>query len=100
MTVWLPYLDHPKTYRGVIEDMKKNVPAGACVASRGLTEPQRAMFHYFAGITSLPETDRCNALLVHTGSAVEPAHGNEWQLVWHGTRPGDDKEYFWLFARP
>jgi len=100
MTLWLPYLDHPKTYRGVIEDMKKNVPAGACVVSRGLTEPQRAMFDYFAGVTSPPPSAGCDYQLVQTSTPAEPKMGDEWRLAWRGTRPGDDKEYFWLFTRP
>jgi 4-amino-4-deoxy-L-arabinose transferase-like glycosyltransferase len=103
MTLWLPYLDHSKSYRGVILDMKKTLPAGACVASRNLTEPQRAMFHYFAGVVSLrdssPAAGQCTALLVHTPTNAEPPHGAEWKLAWRGTRPGDDKEHFWLFSR-
>jgi hypothetical protein len=97
MTIWLPYLDHPKTYRGVIYSMSAELPAGSCVATRGLTEPQRAMFDYFGGI--LPGPESCPVLLVHSSTPAEPPHGNEWKLVWRGTRPGDDKEFFWLLRR-
>jgi len=38
-------------------------------------------------------------LLVHTSSAATPAPGAEWSPLWHGTRPGDAKEFFWLFSR-
>ncbi len=103
MTIWLPYVDYPKTYRGVINSMNAELPAGSCVVTRGLTEPQRAMFHYFADITALaetkPEAARCASLLVHTSAPAEPQHGAEWRLAWRGTRPGDDKEFFWLFRR-
>jgi 4-amino-4-deoxy-L-arabinose transferase-like glycosyltransferase len=103
MTLWLPYLDHPKTYRGVAEEIKAKLPASGCVASRNLTEPQRAMFHYFAGVVSLREASSaaasCPALLVHSSTPAEPPHGGEWQLAWRGTRPGDDTEYFWLYSR-
>ena len=97
MTLWLPWLDHAKSYRGVIADMQRARPKGECVSARNLTEPQRAMFHYFAGI----EAGRrdCPLLLMHTPHAQAPAPGQGWQLLWRGTRPGDSKEFFWLYER-
>jgi 4-amino-4-deoxy-L-arabinose transferase-like glycosyltransferase len=97
MTLWLPWLDHAKSYRGVIADMQRARPPGQCVMARGLTEPQRAMFDYFAGIR--PRTAPCPLLLIHTSSAQAPAPGDGWQLRWQGTRPGDTKEFFWLYQR-
>lgn len=95
MTLWLPALDYGKTYRGVIASMNEKRPAG-CVATFGLTEPQRAMFDYFAGIRA-PAAPECKLLLVHTDVAREPALGG--RLLWRGTRPGDTREFFWLFER-
>jgi 4-amino-4-deoxy-L-arabinose transferase-like glycosyltransferase len=97
MTLWLAWLDHAKTYRGVITEMQRARPPGQCVTPRNLTEPQRAMFDYFAGITATQA--QCPLVLVHTPSAKPPAMGEEWQLRWRGTRPGDTKEYFWLYER-
>ena len=101
MTLWLPWLDHAKSYRGMIADMQRSRPkAAGCVASRGLTEPQRALFHYFAGMRTLREPSAdCPLLLVHTASAQPPALAGQWTLAWHGTRPGDEKEWFWLYSR-
>jgi 4-amino-4-deoxy-L-arabinose transferase-like glycosyltransferase len=96
MTLWLPWLDHAKSYRGVILDMKAHAAPG-CIAARGLTEPQRAMFHYFAGIQA--GVRDCPNLVVHTPSAEMPDPGTEWKPLWRGTRPGDSKEFFWLFSR-
>ena len=99
MTLWLSWLDYAKGYRGVIADMQavRSQKAG-CVATRNLTEPQRAMFHYHAGIHA-PSGPDCPWLLVHTGSAQAPAPGDSWKRAWQGTRPGDKKEFFWLFSR-
>jgi hypothetical protein len=36
---------------------------------------------------------------VHTPSVKPPAIGEGWELRWHGTRPGDTKEFFWLYER-
>jgi len=99
MTLWLPWLDYAKSYRDVIAAMHAvRVQQPGCVATRNLTEPQRAMFHYHAGIAAGAGKD-CRWLLMHTPSAQAPAPGNEWKLAWQGTRPGDTKEFFWLYRR-
>ena len=98
MTLWLPWLDHAKSYRGMIAEMQRVRPKGECVNARDLTEPQRAMFHYFAGIRAGGKQD-CPLLLIHTSSAKPPALAEGWQLRWQGTRPGDTKEVFWLYER-
>ncbi|HSU76258.1 MAG TPA: glycosyl transferase [Burkholderiales bacterium] len=97
MTLWLPWLDYAKSYRGVIADMQRALPKGQCVSARNLTEPQRAMFHYFAGIEATRRD--CPLLVIHTSSVQAPALGEGWQLRWRGTRPGDSKEFFWLYER-
>ena len=103
MTIWLPFLDHSKSYRLVVADFQRHLAPGPCVASRNLTEPQRAVFHYFAGLRSLREggegAAECSQLLVHSSSTTEPPRPRGWKLTWRGTRPGDEKEYFWLFSR-
>jgi 4-amino-4-deoxy-L-arabinose transferase-like glycosyltransferase len=95
MTLWLPWLDHAKSYAAVIGNMQRHL--AGCVSTKGLTEPQRAMFHYFAGIKA--SSADCPMLLIHTGTPQAPQPGDGWRLVWSGTRPGDTKEYFWLFRR-
>jgi len=95
MTLWLPFLDEAKSYRSVATAIQGNVPAEACVAGRDLTEPQRAVFHYYLGVVAGRE---CPLLLVHSSTPSAPAPGREWTLVWRGTRPGDEKEFFWLFS--
>jgi hypothetical protein len=80
----------------VIMSMLEKKPDG-CVATFGLTEPQRAMFDYFAGIRATPASEVCALLLVHTDASKEPALGGT--LLWRGSRPGDEREFFWLFER-
>jgi len=99
MTLWLPWLDYAKSYRGVAAQMHAvRVQKPGCVATQGLTEPQRAMFHYYSGIRA-PSGKDCPWLLIHSGSAQMPAPGDGWKPAWRGTRPGDTKEFFWLFSR-
>lgn len=105
-TLWMPWLDYSKTYRGMIVEMERARPKiDTCVASRDLGEPQRALFHYFAGIVSVPESSeaarQCRLLLVQAGRDPNvPPHAPEWKLVWGGIRPAEYSEHYWLFSRP
>ncbi|MGQ0652026.1 MAG: ArnT family glycosyltransferase [Betaproteobacteria bacterium] len=104
-TLWMPWLDYSKTYRGMIAEMQKARPKlEGCVASRDLGEPQRALFHYFAGIVSVPEgspaAQDCRLLLVQAGrDPGVPPYTPDWKLVWGGIRPAEYSEHYWLFIR-
>jgi len=95
MTLWLPFLDDAKSYRSVATAIQANVPAETCISGRNLSEPQRAVFHYYNGVVAGRD---CPLLLVESSTPEAPAPGRQWSLVWRGTRPGDNKEFFWLFS--
>ena len=104
-TIWLPYLDSRRSYRPVAESLVAHLPAGTCVASRNLGEPQRALLEYFAGLTAirddLPAANACQALLLQLGHDDDDAPPDSaWEKVWEGRRRGDDTERFILFRRP
>src|SRR5207248_6597573 len=89
MTIWLPYLDSRRSYRPVAESLATELRPHACVASAYLGEPQRALFHYFAGLVTvrLEMTSRndCDTLLVqYTRHDEEPFIPLEWQPTWVG----------------
>jgi 4-amino-4-deoxy-L-arabinose transferase-like glycosyltransferase len=103
-TIWLPYLDSRRSYRWAAESLAKALPATGCVASRNLGEPQRAVFHYFAGIKTVREEvtpqHQCPALLVQYGRLDgAPSAPPGWTAYWSGGRRGDDTERFVLYAR-
>jgi 4-amino-4-deoxy-L-arabinose transferase-like glycosyltransferase len=51
MTLWLPWIDYGKTYRGVSADFRRALgPHPGCIARRGLGLAQRASLDYFNGI--------------------------------------------------
>ena len=80
------------------------MPRGACLASRNLGEPQRALFRYFANIDTVREEVKpvhdCTLLLVQYGRlAAEPEAPDGWQPIWSGARKGDDTERFVLYKR-
>lgn len=105
MTLALPWLDAGKSYRAMIASLQQALPdRHACISSRSLGEPQRAMLEYYVGIlTRRTETHKgieCDLLLVQ-GFARNPEAppGPEWNKIWEGNRPGDRSERYWLFQR-
>jgi 4-amino-4-deoxy-L-arabinose transferase-like glycosyltransferase len=104
LTLWLPYLDYGNAYRTVAASLAAALPRdGACVASVGLGESQRAMFDYYAGLItrrleSGADSRGCAWLLVQ-GTPHRPpaAAGRRWHEVWEGARPGDEAERFHLY---
>jgi 4-amino-4-deoxy-L-arabinose transferase-like glycosyltransferase len=105
MTLWLPYLDAGNSYRSLVADLQGHLPrVRSCLVNRDLGESQRAMLHYFAGIVTHREgtsaAKACSLLVVQVrGNDRPPQHGEEWNVVWNGSRPGDAKERYWLLRR-
>jgi 4-amino-4-deoxy-L-arabinose transferase-like glycosyltransferase len=103
-TIWLPYLDSRRSYRSVAEELMPHLPAQRCVASRNLGDPQRALFHYFAGLATVREErvadHGCDLLLAQFGRREgSPVAPSGWEIVWFGHRRGDDTERYVLFRR-
>ena len=103
-TIWLPYVDSRRTYRHMVEDAARFFPGTGCIASRDLSEPQRALFYYFSGLTTVREEvqpkHNCAALLVqYSRQVVQSAPPPGWTPVWDGHRRGDDTERYILYIR-
>ena len=102
MTLWLPWLDSGKSYRGMIESLTYALPANhGCVASRNVGDTQLAMLHYFGHLTaSRHAADSCDLLLVQSGPVMAAQVPDEhWKQIWEGGRPGDKFEHFRLYRR-
>jgi 4-amino-4-deoxy-L-arabinose transferase-like glycosyltransferase len=100
--LWYPWIDYGKSYRGVALSLRQAVPAGDCVASNKLGDPQRASLEYFSGIVtrrSGPEKSGGCPLLLIQGTARDDAAPTGWQKVWEGNRPGDRSERLRLYRR-
>jgi 4-amino-4-deoxy-L-arabinose transferase-like glycosyltransferase len=54
-TLWMPWLNHTKTYRDVALKAAQAAPGANCVSTQRLGLPQRASFAYFAGIRFEPQ---------------------------------------------
>lgn len=104
MSLLLPWIDQAKSFREPFSEIATLVPTDACVAGKGLGEPQRGMLHYFAGIvTTLADgfDESCDYLLVQTNKAQlkDPAAPQGWTRIWCGGRDGEENEHFTLYAR-
>ncbi len=101
-TIWLPYLDSRRSYRSMATELTRFLPAQGCVAGRNLGDAQRALLHYFNGLTTVtdgtPQAAACNMLLVQYGRQF-PDRLTGWHSVWEGQRRGDDTEHFALYQK-
>ncbi len=105
MLLWLPWIDHGKSYRPVARSLQASLPKHAgCISSRGLGEAQRAALDYHAGIvTERVETRprrNCSLLLVQENARLpEASPGASWKKIWEGNRAGDRTEKLRLYIK-
>lgn len=104
-TLWLPWLDAAKSYRSMFVILHRALPSDyGCLASKDLGESERAMLQYVTGIVSVrrevhPDAG-CDFILVQNRAMDDETRRQEdWQLIWEGSRPGDNNELFGLFGR-
>ena len=102
MTLWLPWLDSGKSYRGMVASLKQAMPPQyRCVKRTRLDDNQRAMLHYFGNIiTQTDPKNRCDLHLVQ-GEKLSKLLRNEerWEKIWEGSRKDDQNERFRLYQR-
>lgn len=104
-SLWLPWIDYGRSYRGVAAEISAALPAQRrCVAFRGLQESQRAAFYYFADLRQFDVASaagrKCDVLLAYHGRGRKPPVPDDgWTLIWQGRRPGDRHERFLLYSR-
>lgn len=109
MTLWLPLLDYARSYRPWTERLARHVPAGACVATRGLPMSAVASLEYFGrwrvvahprGATELRTEDSCQVLLVSEARGRPQPLPAGWRLVARENRPTDRDEVTAIYRRP
>lgn len=103
-TLWLPWIDHGKTYRPVVDGLARALPPhGGCIAGRGLTPAMRTALDYFADIRTTPlaseEGQRCRWLITLGSARTETMPEGSWKQIWEGHRASDRSERLRLFHR-
>jgi 4-amino-4-deoxy-L-arabinose transferase-like glycosyltransferase len=102
MTLWLPWLDSGKSYRGMVASLQKSMPEQyRCIGRDNLGDGQRAMLHYFGNIITRLDPDAgCDLRLIQGGKLSEPLLDEaRWEKIWEGSRKGDKNEHYRLYRR-
>jgi 4-amino-4-deoxy-L-arabinose transferase-like glycosyltransferase len=104
MTLWLPWIEYGKSYRSIGLALKKHLPSGyGCVVGRNISDPNRALIDYWAGVPLRTEKsaagNRCNWLLVLRDGNASRAETSGWSAVAEMRRPSERNERFVLYRR-
>lgn len=100
-TLWLPWIDYGKSYRGVSAELRQALGAHpGCIARRGLGLAQRASLDYFNGIRTVggSRAKECRHLIAQATPRTEKDLPG-WTLVRETSRPGDKSERLRLYRR-
>lgn len=98
MTLWLPLLDHARSYRMLIERVAQHIPAHACVVALDLTRGQTAALQFFgpdwhvvahSSIKAAQCPWRIQSVSMRHTLAAAPTG---WRFVHRERRPTDDEE--------
>jgi hypothetical protein len=98
------WVDARTAYRDLATRLGQQLPQnkGECVASEALYPSQRAVFHYYLGLTTVRRETHsesgCRWLLRQAGSETLSAPP-DWHEVWHGHRAGDRNEHYYLYRK-
>ncbi len=96
MTLWLPLLDHARSYRTLVERIAVHVPRGACIAAPGVPRAQIAALEYLGGWrvdAAHPWADTgCDFALQMERRGQPRAASEGWRLVARERRPTDRDE--------
>lgn len=103
MTLWLPLLDHARSYRPLVDRIARHVPRDQCIAGPELPRGQIVALEHMGGYrvdaTGTPTAGACRYLLRLEGvSRPRPAPPG-WTLVARERRPADREEVTAIYRR-
>jgi 4-amino-4-deoxy-L-arabinose transferase-like glycosyltransferase len=102
-SLWLPLLDHGRSYRPTVDRIRPWLPTAGCVAAPDVSPSLVAALEFHARLTvdARPEaaTSNCAVLVqVERGRAVPPPRA-PWRLVAREQRPTDRHEWVIVYRR-
>jgi 4-amino-4-deoxy-L-arabinose transferase-like glycosyltransferase len=105
--LWMPWIDAAKSYRQPFTAMRQHLPVQAdCLSYHRVGESERAVLHYVTRVSpsryQAGTMASCPFVLVQ-GLRAKAAVIDEVphrRVLWHGARPGDTREQFWLLELP
>ncbi len=105
MSLWLPWIEYGKSYRSVGVAIKAELPARpGCVVGRNISDANRALIDYFAGIPLRNEkhasSTRCQWMLVlREASQRRNLDLEGWDVISEMRRPSERSERFVLYRK-
>jgi 4-amino-4-deoxy-L-arabinose transferase-like glycosyltransferase len=100
MTLLLPPLDNARSYRGMMQRIARQVPAGSCVAAPGMSRAQVVALEYLGGYrvdaTGKAADARCSFLMLTHGEKPPAA---AWQFVSREYRNRSDDDVTDIYRR-
>ena len=103
MTLWLPLLDHARSYRALIDQIALHVPRGSCVATNNVGRGQGVALEYFGGYrvetAQTPATTRCEFWLRQELRLTPLPAPTTWTQVARVNRPTDKEEVTAIYRK-
>jgi hypothetical protein len=103
MTLWLPLLDHARSYRPLIDQIALHVPRGSCVATNNVVRGQGVALEYLGGYrvqtTQTPGTTACGFWLRQELRLTPLPAPPTWALVARVNRPTDREEVTAIYRK-
>jgi hypothetical protein len=109
MTLWLPLLDHARSYRPLVKRLATHLPPSGCVATQNVSRSQMAALevHGTWRLSLDPRATDCRWLLmglterINTPAALQQTPELPgWTLVARERRPSDRDEVMLVYRRP
>ncbi|MEY2874840.1 MAG: hypothetical protein RLZZ373_2211 [Pseudomonadota bacterium] len=109
MTLWLPLLDHARSYRPLVQRLALHLPDSGCVATQNVSRSQLAALEVHGAwrLSLDPRATDCRWLLMgHRERINTPASLQQtpelpgWTLVARERRPSDRDEVMLVYRRP
>jgi hypothetical protein len=105
MTLWLPLLNHARSYRPLVSRIAEYIPANPenCVLASGVPAGQIAAMEYFGGYTvdaaSTRHNTNCQFLMRVVKQSEKLNSPLGWKKLAQVTRPTDQQEVTWIFRK-
>ena len=103
MTLWLPLLDHARSYRPLLGRIAEHVPRSACVAApqvpRALLAALESMAGYHVDAITPAELSPCDYLLASQSPKVPATTYPGWELIARVERPTDRLDLTAIYRR-
>lgn len=103
--LWLPMIDHAKSYEKPFVKLTKALPTEYdCMHGLNVGQSQAKLLYYYSNIALVPveqtEQLHCDLYLIQDRKgAGKMVPSGEWRQIWQGKRPANRKEFFRLFQR-